>query len=188
MLLDALALLRDRPARPIVAVVAGDGPLEAQLRRRVADEQLPARLLGVRGDVPDLLAAADVVVVPSSWEGQPLIVQEALRAGCAIVATDVGGTREVTGDAARLVPPGDASALAVAVAAVARRSRRRGRPAGGGRGARANPAHRRRRADAGDRALPPPDPARTAAGCGRRDRRRPPALARPAGSSTSRRL
>jgi len=118
VLLDALVLLRDRARRPVVAVVAGDGPLDAQLRRRVAEERLPARLLGVRGDVPDLLGAADVVVVPSSWEGQPLIVQEAHRAACAIVATDACGTRDVTGGAALLVPPGDASALAVAVATV----------------------------------------------------------------------
>ncbi len=75
----------------------------------------PLRLLGVRRDVPDLLGAADVVVVPSRWEGQPLVVQEALRAGAAVVATDAGGTREVTGDAARLVPPGDAAALAGAI-------------------------------------------------------------------------
>ena len=93
----------------VVAVVAGDGPLEPALRDG------PLRLLGVRRDVPDLLGAADVVVVPSRWEGQPLVVQEALRAGAAVVATDAGGTREVTGDAARLVPPGDAAALAGAI-------------------------------------------------------------------------
>ena len=89
--------------------MAGDGPLEPALRDG------PLRLLGVRRDVPDLLGAADVVVVPSRWEGQPLVVQEALRAGAAVVATDAGGTREVTGDAARLVPPGDAAALAGAI-------------------------------------------------------------------------
>ena len=66
-------------------------------------------LLGRRDDVADLLAAADVVVVASLWEGQPLAVQEALRAGPPVVATDAGGTAEVTGDAAVLVPPGDAA-------------------------------------------------------------------------------
>jgi glycosyltransferase involved in cell wall biosynthesis len=49
------------------------------------------------------------------WEGQPLAVQEALGLGAAVVATDAGGTREVTGDAAVLVPVGDADALASAV-------------------------------------------------------------------------
>jgi len=49
------------------------------------------------------------------WEGQPIAVQQALRAGRAVVATDVGGTAQVTGDAAVLVPGGDARALAQAL-------------------------------------------------------------------------
>jgi glycosyltransferase involved in cell wall biosynthesis len=52
------------------------------------------------------------------WEGQPIAVQQALQAGCAIVATDVGGTAEVTGRAAVLVPGADAPALAGALAAL----------------------------------------------------------------------
>jgi glycosyltransferase involved in cell wall biosynthesis len=103
-----------RPDLPLLAAVAGDGPLDEQLRR-AGEAGAPLRLLGARRDVADLLAAADLVVVPSRWEGQPLIVQEALRAGAAVVATDAGGTREVTGDAAVLVPPDDAPALADAV-------------------------------------------------------------------------
>jgi len=58
-------------------------------------------------------------VLPSVWEGQPLILQEALRAGVPIVATRVGGTPELTGeDAALLVPPGEVAPLADAVRAV----------------------------------------------------------------------
>jgi glycosyltransferase involved in cell wall biosynthesis len=69
--------------------------------------------------VPALLAGADLVVVPSLWEGQPLIVQEALRAGRPLVASRVGGIPDLTGqDAAVLVPPGDAAALADAVLSV----------------------------------------------------------------------
>jgi glycosyltransferase involved in cell wall biosynthesis len=69
--------------------------------------------------VPALLASAAVFVLPSVWEGQPLILQEALRAGVPIVATAVGGTPVLTGeDAAVLVPPGDAPRLADAVRAV----------------------------------------------------------------------
>ena len=75
------------------------------------------RFLGARPDVPVLLAAADVVVVPSSWEGQPLIVQEALRAGLPLVASRAGGIADLTGaDGALLVPPGDPRVLAAAVA------------------------------------------------------------------------
>ena len=93
-------------------VVAGEGPDRPMLERRIADEQVPVELLGARDDVPDLLAAADLVISTARWEGQPISLQEALHAGAAIVATDVGGTAAVVGDAAVLVPGGDARALA----------------------------------------------------------------------------
>ena len=88
----------------LLTVVAGDGPLRAHLQDRIDAEGLPVRLLGHRDDVPDLLAAADVVVSSAVWEGQPVGIQEALHAGAAVVATDVGGTAAVVGDAALLVP------------------------------------------------------------------------------------
>ena len=113
LLLDAAALLEAGP-REVVWVVAGDGPLLGDLERQAADEALPVRFLGRRDDVADLVAAADVVVSTARWEGQPIAVQEALHLGAAVVATDVGGTHEVTGDAAELVPPRpDALASAV---------------------------------------------------------------------------
>jgi glycosyltransferase involved in cell wall biosynthesis len=116
LLLDAVSLLRDHdPDLELVTVVAGDGPLRPQLEARVAAEGLPVRLLGHRGDVPDLLAAADVVVSSAVWEGQPVGIQEALHAGAAVVATDVGGTRAVVADAALLVPPADAVSLSRAI-------------------------------------------------------------------------
>jgi glycosyltransferase involved in cell wall biosynthesis len=116
-LLDAAAGWARRTPQPLVAV-AGDGPLEAPLRDRITAEGLPVRLLGRRADVAELLTAADVAVVPSVWEGQPLIVQEILRAGRPLVATEVGGIPELVGDAALLVPPGDAGALERAVSRV----------------------------------------------------------------------
>jgi glycosyltransferase involved in cell wall biosynthesis len=112
-LADAAALLRT--GGDVVWVVAGDGPLREHLAARVRTEGLPVQLLGHRQDVPALLAAADVVVSTAIWEGQPLAVQEALQLGAAVVATDAGGTRDVTGDAALLVPVGDAQAVAAAV-------------------------------------------------------------------------
>ena len=57
------------------------------------------RFPGHRDDMPVLLAAAAVFVLPSVWEGQPLIVQEALRAGVPVVATRAGGTSALTGEA-----------------------------------------------------------------------------------------
>jgi glycosyltransferase involved in cell wall biosynthesis len=116
-LLDAAAGWARRTVPPLVAI-AGDGPLEPLLRERIVAEGLPVRLLGRRSDVAGLLAAADVAVVPSVWEGQPLIVQEILRAGRPLVATEVGGVPELVGDAALLVPPGDAGALEEAVSRV----------------------------------------------------------------------
>ncbi|MEV0399305.1 glycosyltransferase family 4 protein [Actinoallomurus sp. NPDC050550] len=113
-LLDAATDWARLDAAPLV-LIAGDGPLEAELRDRIAAERLPVRLLGRRTDVADLLAAADVAVVPSVWEGQPLIVQEILRAGRPLVATRVGGVPGMVGEAALLVPSGDAAALERAV-------------------------------------------------------------------------
>ncbi|MGL5862507.1 MAG: glycosyltransferase family 4 protein, partial [Phycicoccus sp.] len=104
----------------LVTVVAGDGPLRAALQARIDGERLPVRLLGHRDDVPDLLAAADVVVSSARWEGQPVGLQEALHAGAAVVATDVGGTAATVGDAALLVPADDAASLARAVRDVIR--------------------------------------------------------------------
>ncbi|MGG5259773.1 glycosyltransferase family 4 protein [Phycicoccus avicenniae] len=112
LLLDAH---RDLADLDLLTVVAGDGPLREPLQRRIDTEGLPVRLLGRREDVPDLLAAADVVVSSALWEGQPVGLQEALHAGAAIVATDVGGTGAVVGDAAVLVPGGDAVSLSRAV-------------------------------------------------------------------------
>jgi glycosyltransferase involved in cell wall biosynthesis len=101
-------------ARPLF-LVAGDGPLREALAARIDAERLPVRLLGDRDDVPDLLAAATVVVWPSRWEGQPLSLSEALMAGRPVVATAVGGIPDLLGDAGVLVPYGDAAALREAV-------------------------------------------------------------------------
>jgi glycosyltransferase involved in cell wall biosynthesis len=117
-LLDAAAGWHDLEPEPLL-VIAGEGPLEAELRARAATLGLDARFPGHRDDMPALLDAAAVFVLPSVWEGQPLILQEALRAGVPIVATRAGGTPALTGeDGALLVPPGDVPRLADAVRAV----------------------------------------------------------------------
>ena len=118
LLLDAAARWGDIRPAPLLVLV-GQGPLAAELQARAASLELTIRFAGQRPDVPALLSAADVFVLPSVWEGQALILQEALRAGVPIVATRVGGNPELTGeDAAILVPPGDAQRLADAVRAV----------------------------------------------------------------------
>jgi glycosyltransferase involved in cell wall biosynthesis len=118
VLIDAAARWQGRDPAPVLAI-AGEGPLAGELGAEARAAGVPVRFLGRRADVPALMAAADVVVVPSLWEGQPLVLQEALRAGRPVVASRVGGIPDLTGeDGALLVPPGDAAALAGAVLTV----------------------------------------------------------------------
>ncbi len=102
--------------RPVL-VVAGDGPLERTLRALAAEGPGEVRFLGHRDDIPELLAGADVVVSSAVWEGQPLVLQEALAAGAPVVATEVGGTAALLGDAGLLVRgDGDHTQVAASVA------------------------------------------------------------------------
>jgi glycosyltransferase involved in cell wall biosynthesis len=120
VLLEAAARWRDLEPAPLL-VIAGDGPLAGELRARAAALGVRAEFPGRRDDIPALLASAAVFVLPSLWEGQPLVLQEALRAGVPVVATHAGGIPDLTGDdAALLVPPGDAVRLADAVRSVLR--------------------------------------------------------------------
>lgn len=116
-LIEAAVRLSTRDITPLF-VAAGTGPQHAELTELIDRTGAPVRLLGDRDDVADLLAAADVVVLPSVWEGSPLAVQEALQAGRPLVASRTGGTPGLVGDGALLVPPGDAAAMAEAVTAV----------------------------------------------------------------------
>lgn len=97
-------------------LIAGDGPEEEALRLQA--EGLDVAFLGRRGDVPALMAQADLLVMPSGFEGLPLVVLEAMAAGLPVVATGIGPNVEALGgDHPWLVPPGDAPALAEAVRA-----------------------------------------------------------------------
>lgn len=112
VLIDAWRLL-DVDA---LLLVAGDGSLRAELQERAADLGDRIRFLGPRSDVPDLLAAADVTVLTSDWEGLPISVLESLAAGRPVVATDVDGLGEVLrSGGGRLIPPGDPRAAASAL-------------------------------------------------------------------------
>lgn len=72
-------------------------------------------LLGLRRDLRALFDAADGFVLSSAWEGMPLVVGEAMAMEKPVVATDVGGTRELVGDAGTIVPAGNSKALALAM-------------------------------------------------------------------------
>jgi len=99
-------------------VVAGRGAEQAKIEEAIRSAGLaPAfRLLGSYEDVPGLLEAADLFVLPSRSEGQPNAVMEAMAMGLPVVATRVGGVPEVAqdGEQALLVPPEDPEALASA--------------------------------------------------------------------------
>ncbi|MFC8145209.1 glycosyltransferase family 4 protein [Streptomyces paradoxus] len=114
VLLDAARAWRRLDPVPLV-VIAGEGPLRGELQGRIEEEGLPVRLIGRRDDIADLLAAADLALLPSRWEARSVLAQEALHARVPLVATDVGGIPELVGDAAELVPYGDAKALAASV-------------------------------------------------------------------------
>jgi glycosyltransferase involved in cell wall biosynthesis len=99
--------------------IAGRGDEERALREQIAAAGLYDRvqLLGLRNDIPDLLAAADGWVMPSLNEGLPLALLEAMLSGLPVVASAVGGIPKIVlpGQTGVLVPPGNADALAVAL-------------------------------------------------------------------------
>lgn len=123
LLLEAATLIK-QCGIDFTWLVAGDGPLKAQLNQQIATAALPVKLLGRREDIGALLSQADVVVQTSYWEGQPLTLREAMQAGRAIVATDVGGSAYTLAGCGQLVEP-QAGPLADAVVAVISDPKRR---------------------------------------------------------------
>ncbi|MGW0809490.1 glycosyltransferase [Nonomuraea sp. NPDC002799] len=112
LLLSAWERVAERDGRARLAVV-GDGPLLRELRSRAVPG---VHFAGDVADVRSWYAAADVVVLPSRWEGLPLTALEALATGRSLVACAVPGLAEVvTGAVGALVEPGDGAALAEAL-------------------------------------------------------------------------
>jgi glycosyltransferase involved in cell wall biosynthesis len=125
VLMRALArLAEERPELRWQAAVAGRGQEEGALRAFVAERGLTSRihLLGYRTDVPDILAAGDIWVMPSLSEGLPIALLEAMLARKAIVASAVGAIPDLLADGAgRLVPPGDDVAMTAELASLLER-------------------------------------------------------------------
>jgi glycosyltransferase involved in cell wall biosynthesis len=104
--------------------IAGDGAMRTAVERAIAGADLGGvvHLLGWRDDVPELLAAMDIFLLTSLFEGLPRVVLQAMAASVPVVATDTGGVAEVVvdGETGRLVPPGNAAAAADAIVALSR--------------------------------------------------------------------
>jgi glycosyltransferase involved in cell wall biosynthesis len=108
------------PSHPdMVLILIGDGPLFEDIRNLISKLNLEKNvlLLGAREDVPRLLAASDLYVSSSHWEGLPLAILEAMMAGLPVVATNVGDIpRLITTDIGLVIPPRQPRAIAEAIA------------------------------------------------------------------------
>jgi glycosyltransferase involved in cell wall biosynthesis len=124
--LDAVAAAQAARTRgaPLVLLVAGDGPQAAAVERHAGPAVRP---MGFRRDVDRLLAAADLMVMPSAREGLSFAVLEAMGRGLAMVVSDGPGNPEAVGDAGVVVPVGDRNALADALTSLATDPARRDR-------------------------------------------------------------
>ncbi len=113
--LDVLVAAAAALRTPVVWAVVGDG--DRALLGRLEDAALGTGVafVGPSADVASWLRAATILVLPSVWEARALVVQEAMAAGTPVVATDVGGLRDLVGAAGVLVPVARADALARAV-------------------------------------------------------------------------
>ncbi len=137
-LMEALQLLAERDIR-LCAVVAGDGPHLAALRQEAADREkrdgetrggAKSRVVftGFREDINNVIAALDIVAVPSLWpEPCSAVIQQGMALGKPVVGTRTGGTPEMIadGETGLLVPVGDSAALAAALGCLAEPALRR---------------------------------------------------------------
>lgn len=123
VLLQALSQLgrisSSAPSRPWHCLIAGEGEMRPQLEQMVRELKLSSQvtLTGFVREIPELLSALDILLLPSRNEGLGTLVQEAMLAGTPVIASAVGGIPEMvhSGETGLLVPPEDPSALAQAI-------------------------------------------------------------------------
>ena len=122
VLLDAFGKLGDR--YPLRLVIVGSGPDEAVLRQRIEQMGLSEKVIwtGFRDDVNNVIAALDVVTVPSTWnEPCSAVIQQGMALSKPVIGTRTGGSPEMIldGETGLLVPPSDAEALSLALGELA---------------------------------------------------------------------
>ncbi len=136
-LFRALAMIRGRVSQPVRLLLAGTGPFESEYRRQVKELEIEDLVvfLGFRRDIPDLMAAADVVVLASVAEAFGLVLTEALYLNKPVVATRAGGIPEIVQDGVDglLVPPASPEALSDAIVELMQNPQLRHRLANAGR-------------------------------------------------------
>lgn len=114
-LLRAFALVLEKQRESRLWIAGEESAKEGERLRRLAAELAVGQAvqwLGLRRDLVELMANADGFVLSSAWEGMPLVVGEAMAMEKPVVATDVGGVREILGSCGVIVPAKNASALA----------------------------------------------------------------------------
>ena len=96
-------------------LLIGDGDLREEITAQARASGLNGQVhfMGLRNDIPDLLAASDIFILPSLWEGLPMALVEAMASGLPVIATEVSGTKQVMvpGETGLLVAPGDSQQL-----------------------------------------------------------------------------
>jgi glycosyltransferase involved in cell wall biosynthesis len=123
LLISAIVLAQKGGAPDVRGFIAGAGPLAAELGAQVREAGLdyPVQILGALADPRDLLWAVDIFVMPSLKEGLGVAALEAMACGLPVIASNVGGLREVIedGTTGRLVGPAEAPQLAQALSDLA---------------------------------------------------------------------
>jgi len=113
VMLEAAERFRDAD---VSVCLVGDGPLYDSLQADVVERGLDETvfLTGYRDDIPQVLAASDILALPSFREGTPRVISEAMASGLPVVATEIAGIPEqvADGESGYLIPPGDPEALA----------------------------------------------------------------------------
>lgn len=116
-LLRAIKILKVNLDITFKLVIVGEGELKDSIKEMIQKMDLEENivLLGIRSDISDLMSAADVFVLASEYEGFGLVLAEAMACECPVVATNVGGIKEVVSNYGAIVKSNDHKALANAI-------------------------------------------------------------------------